>query len=227
MDGSAQPPTVNFNCKQGGISRAQFNLVPGQKHSFEATLNGVYACAVFWGRLFGSVEGFNPARDKGQNTVNWKVDKQGLSDESSPQNPPKSQPKEEKKMAAIVGHILILVMAMALSTPSCFAGSPVVNFMDEMDGSVPPPTMNFNCKQGEIPRAQFDLVAGQKHSFEVTRDGVFDCDVVWGKFFCSVEGFNPARDKGQNSVNWKAENRGLSLSYDLKNWEWVAPWKTD
>nr|GMC72060.1 DNA topoisomerase [Ipomoea batatas] len=130
-------------------------------------------------------------------------------------------------MADIVGHILILVMAMTLSTPSCFAGSPVVNFMDEMDGGVPPPTMNFNCKQGEIPRAQFDLVAGQKHSFEVTRDGVYDCDVVWGKFFCSVEGFNPARDKGQNSVNWKADNHGLSLSYDLKNWEWVAPWKTD
>nr|GLL22219.1 hypothetical protein DM860_001644 [Ipomoea trifida]GMC75780.1 DNA topoisomerase [Ipomoea batatas] len=131
-------------------------------------------------------------------------------------------------MAAIVGHhILILVMAMALSIPSSFAGSPVVNFTDEMDGSAQPPTVNFNCKQGGISRAQFNLVPGQKHSFEATLNGVYACAVFWGRLFGSVEGFNPARDKGQNTVNWKVDKQGLSLSYDLKRWELVEPWETD
>nr|GMD65657.1 nuclear poly(A) polymerase 3 [Ipomoea batatas] len=139
-------------------------------------------------------------------------------------------------MAAIVGHILILVMAITLSTPSCFAGSPVVNFMDEMDGGVPPPTMNFNCKQGGIPRAQFDLVAGQKHSFEATRNDDdelgFDAITRGGNQAekChsrakkkNVNVFNPFFMRNIDESNWKSLS-GIRANRSMDAFTWKLKW---
>lgn len=131
-------------------------------------------------------------------------------------------------MAPKICHILILVMAIALSTPSTsFAESPVVNFMDQMDANVQPATVSINCKQGGFSRAKFDLVPGQKQSFKATLNGVYNCAAFWGRLFGSVEGFNPARDKGHKTVNWKVDKEGLSLSYDQRSWELVEPWESD
>ncbi|RAL54516.1 hypothetical protein DM860_001644 [Cuscuta australis] len=122
----------------------------------------------------------------------------------------------------------ILILA-AIAIPS-FAQTPTVTFTNRIVPDTPqPPDVKVSCLAagGLSSPASFDLLPGRTEWFQPeTMDAVYQCSVVWGRFFVAVKGFDAARDDRHAAVSWVLDKRGISVSYDRENWELVKPWHT-
>ncbi|CAK9164602.1 unnamed protein product [Ilex paraguariensis] len=69
---------INLRCKVNGAVKILHALNAGEDYQWSAAENDVYYCDVIWDRWFAAWHGFEPKRDQGQETIFWKVNKDGF-----------------------------------------------------------------------------------------------------------------------------------------------------
>ncbi|KAI3469911.1 hypothetical protein Pfo_026574 [Paulownia fortunei] len=125
---------------------------------------------------------------------------------------------------------LLLALALHFSTLSAIqleAGGapPVIHIISAVAGNNLP-LISIRIKAGGNLKGSAELSPRQDYQINADVNDVYYASAVFGLRFASFHAYEPARDKGQAAIYWRADNLGFAISYDKTNYKRVALWES-